>query len=118
MTDITRFDSATTPGVDLIFDDVAISFTVNTVDDGGAPINSDVAFTPALAQRAVELARGTRGGVVELDPDNGLILAIAPDNSMIVTVQKTDGVAQQVALTAAQGETVVGWLKAGLPSVS
>jgi hypothetical protein len=112
MADITRFDSGANPGVDLIFDDVALTFSFVTRNDVPAEVE-DYTLTNLQAQIAVDYARnsGSRSsGAIELDPDNGLIWAIAPDNSSIVTVQKDNDTPQQVPLTAAQTETIIGWL--------
>lgn len=112
MADITRFNSSADPGVALIFDDVALTFSFVTRNDVPAEVE-DYTITNQQAQIAVDYARngGQRSsGAIQLDPDNGLIWAIAPDNSSIMTVQKDDDTPQQVALTAAQTETIIGWL--------
>ncbi len=109
MATIIRFDNGTTPRVQLQFDDGATKMAFATEDDTGTG-GAGVIFTDAQAQRAVELVRNASGGTLDLDPDNGLIWSIAQDNSSIVTVQKDSNTPQQVVLTAAQTETITGWL--------
>lgn len=117
MADIIKFDSGAAPGVKFAFDDVAIAMNIYTRDDGGALAQSNI-ISNANAQRAVELASGTRGGVVDLDSANGLIWAIAPDNTSMFSVQKDANTPQQVTLTAAQTAECVGWLVALLPQAT
>ena len=117
MANIIKFKQGANPAVSFTFEDADILMKIDTFDNAAAPAQS-VVITAAQAQRAVELASGTRGGVVDLDSANGLIWAIAPDNTSMFSVQKDANTPQQVALTSAQTAEAVGWLVASLPQVT
>lgn len=117
MANIVKFKQGANPAVIFTFDDADILIKIDTLDDVGDPAQN-VVITNAQAQRAVELASGVKGGIVDLDSANGLIWAIAPDNTSMFSVQKDADTPQQVALTAAQTAEAVGWLIALLPQVT
>lgn len=116
MATIVKFDSGANPGVDLNFDDAAVTMELATRDDAGVAAEK-VVFTDSLAQSAVDLVRREVAGQIVMDKTVGMIWAIAPDNSSIVTVQRDDDTPLQVALTPAETNVITGWLVSSLPNV-
>lgn len=111
------YDTGGDPGFAVNYDDVLEQVVILTRDDAAAPSAAEV-FTPAQVQRIITLMKAETGGAVNLDPDDGIIIAITPDNRWCVTIRKDAATMQEATIAAADAQAILGFLEAYVPGVT